>query len=154
MQRDHQARAFSESRRRKLRSPNLRAMRDARGPSAGNRLHTRWRSFRASTRPAFVPIRSDTSARRTKISVTVCGRKRPADSFGNAISSTPSRKSRVVCRRRSTGVVASSKGVIRLEGALVCFNVPGEVQWCSSQALRMPNLAMRPNAGSVPPSSD
>ena len=154
MQCAHQASALSESSSRKFRSPNLRAIRDGRGPSAGNRLHTRWRSYRASARPDFVPIRSDTSARRTKISVTVCGRKRPADSFGNAISRTSSRKSRVVCRRRSTGVVASSKGVIRLEGALVCFNVPGEVQWCSSQALRMPNRAMKPKEGSVPPFSD
>lgn len=154
MQRVHQTSALSGSRRRKLRSPNLRAMRDARGPSAGNRLHTRWRSHRASARPAFVPIRSDTSARRTKISVTVCGRKRPADSFGNAISKTSSRKSRVVCRRRSTGIDASSKGVIRLEGALVCFTVPGEVQWCSNQALRTPNLAIKPKEGSVPPFSD
>jgi hypothetical protein len=70
-QRAHQASALSGSPRRTLKSPSLSAMRDASGPSAGNRLQTRWRSYRASLRPAVVPIRSDTSARRIKISVTV-----------------------------------------------------------------------------------
>jgi hypothetical protein len=52
-QRAHQASALSGSPRRTLKSPSLSAMRDASGPSAGNRLQTRWRSYRASLRPAL-----------------------------------------------------------------------------------------------------
>ena len=55
----------------KVRVVATSAMRDARGPSAGKRLHTCWKSHRACLRPALVPIHSDMSARRIKISVTV-----------------------------------------------------------------------------------
>jgi len=153
MQRAHQARALLASPSLKFKSPNLSAIREARCPLGGNRAQTRWRSYRASVRPALVPIRSDMSARRMRMSVTVWGRIKPADSLDRAISNTSSRKWRVVSRRLSTGAV-SSREVTLFEGGLSCLRVPGDVQWCSNHALRMPNLAMKPREGSVPPAVD